>query len=48
MTQKIFSSSGETKYYNVMIDGKNVSDQPVKRDLRKYDNIRKQINLMEI
>ena len=29
------------KNYNVMIDGKNVFDQPVKSDMRTYDNIRK-------
>ena len=31
----------EIKNYNVMIDGKNVFDQPVKSDMRTYDNIRK-------
>ena len=29
------------KDYNVMIDRKNVFDQPVKRDMRTYDNIQK-------
>ena len=29
------------KDYNVMIDGRNVFHQPVKNDLRTYDNIRK-------
>ena len=29
------------KDYNVMINGKNVFDQPIKRDRRTYDNIRK-------
>ena len=29
----------EIKDYNVMIDGKNVFDQPVKSDTRTYDNI---------
>ena len=29
----------KTKDYNVMIDGKNVFDQPVKNNLRTYDNI---------
>ena len=33
----------ETKNFNVMIDGKNIFDQPVKNDLRTYDNIRKTI-----
>ena len=29
------------KYYNVMIDGRNFFDQPIKNDLKRYDNIRK-------
>ena len=31
----------EIKDYSVMIDGKNVLDQPVKNNIRTYDNIRK-------
>ena len=31
----------EIKNYNVMIDGKNFFDQPVKSDMRTYHNIRK-------
>ena len=31
----------EIKDYNVMIDGKNFFDQPVKNDKVTYDNIRK-------
>ena len=31
----------EIKDYNVMIDGRIFLDQPVKTDLRTYDNIRK-------
>ena len=31
----------EIKYYNVMIDGKNFFDQPVKNDKVTYKNIRK-------
>ena len=31
----------EIKDYNVMIDGKNVFDQPVKNDKVTYENIRK-------
>ena len=31
----------EIKDCNVMIDGKNVFDQPVKNKMRTYDNIRK-------
>ena len=33
----------EIKDYNLMIDGKNVFDQPVKNNLRTYDNIQKTI-----
>ena len=29
------------KDYNVMIDGRIFFDQPIKNDLRTYDNIRK-------
>ena len=31
----------EIKYYNVMIDGENFFDQPVKSNMRTYDNIGK-------
>ena len=31
----------EIKDYSVMIDGKKVLDQPVKNNIRTYDNIRK-------
>ena len=31
----------EIKDYNVMIDGRNFFDQPIKNDLKAYDNIRK-------
>ena len=31
----------EIKYYNVRIDGSNFLDQPMKNDLKTYDNIRK-------
>ena len=30
----------EIKDYNVMIDGRNFFDQPIKNDLKTYDNIR--------
>ena len=29
----------EIKDYNVMIDGRNLFDQPIKNDLKTYDNI---------
>ena len=31
----------EIKDYNVMIDGRNFFDQPIKNDLNTYDKIRK-------
>ena len=31
----------KVKYYNVMIDGQNVFNQPLKIDRRTYDNIEK-------
>ena len=31
----------EIKDYNVMIDGRNFFDQPIKNDLKTYDNTRK-------
>ena len=31
----------EIKDYNVMIDGRNFFDQPIKNDLKTYDNITK-------
>ena len=31
--------TGEIKEYNVIIDGQNFFDQPVKNNLRTYDNI---------
>ena len=34
-------SNLEIKVYNVIIDGKNFFDQPVKNDLKNYDNILK-------
>ena len=39
--RRYFLSTVEIKYYNVMIGGKNLFDQPVKKDLRIYDNIQK-------
>ena len=31
----------EIKDYNVMIDGRNFFDQPIKNDLKTYNSIRK-------
>ena len=33
------------KYYNVMIDGKNVFDQPIKNNLKRYDDNRRLNNV---
>ena len=38
--RKYYLSTVEIKDYNVMIDGRNIFDQPIKNDLKKYDNIR--------
>ena len=39
--KQYYLPTGEIKYYNVMIDGRNFFDQPIKNDLKTYDNIRK-------
>ena len=39
--KRYFLLTVEVKLYNVMIDGKNFVDQPVKNKLKTYDNIRK-------
>ena len=36
---RYFLPTVETKDYNVMIDGQNIFDQPVRNDQRKNDNI---------
>ena len=33
--------TAEIKHYNLMIDGRNFFDQPIKYNLKTYDNIRK-------
>ena len=38
-TQGIFLPKVEIKDYNAVIDGQNVYDQPVKKDLKTYDNV---------
>ena len=38
---RYFLLTVEIKEYNVIIDGKNFFDQPVKNDIRIYDNIQK-------
>ena len=43
--QAILSSNcGNKRLYNVMIDGRNFFDQPIKNDLKTYNNIRKIAN----
>ena len=39
--KRYYISNVEIKDYNVMIDGKNFFDQPVKNDKVTYENIRK-------
>ena len=39
--KQYFLPTVEIKDYNVMIDGRNLFDQPIKNDLKTYDNIRK-------
>ena len=39
--KRCYLPSREIKNYNVMIDGQNFFDQPVRNDLITYDNIRK-------
>ena len=39
--RKYYTLAVEIKYYNVKIDEQNLFDQPVKNDLRIYDNIQK-------
>ena len=39
--KQYYLTTVEIKYYNVMIYGRNFFDQPIKNNLKKYDNIRK-------
>ena len=39
--KKYYTPNVEIKDYNVMIDGKNFFDQPIKNDKVTYENIRK-------
>ena len=40
-TQKYCLPTAKIKDYNVIIDGRNFFDQPIKNDFKTYDNIRK-------
>ena len=40
-SSKRYLPNVEIKDYNIMIDGKNLFDQPIKNDEITYDNIRK-------
>ena len=46
--KRFFIPNVEIKDYNVMIDGKNVFDQPVKNDKVTYENIRNLLLLKEM
>ena len=39
--KQYYLPSVEIKDYNVIINGRNFLDQPIKNDLKTYDNIRK-------
>ena len=41
MRTRYYIPEVEIKYYKVIIDGGNFFDQPIKNDLKAYDNIRK-------
>ena len=38
--EQYYLATVEMKYDNVMVDGRNLFDQPVKNDFETYDNIR--------
>ena len=40
-SKQVYLPTVETRAYNVVIDGRNFLDQPIKNDLKTYDNIRK-------
>ena len=37
--KQCYLPTAEIKYYNVIINGRNFFDQPIKKDLKTYDNI---------
>ena len=37
--KQYYLTTVEIKYYNVMIDGRNFFDQPIKNNLKKYDTL---------
>ena len=39
--RRYFLPTAEIEDYNIMVDGRNFFDHPVKNDLRTYDNIQK-------
>ena len=39
--KQYYLSARKIKNYNVMIDGQNFFDQPIRNNLIKYDNVRK-------
>ena len=38
---RFYIPAAKVENYNVMIDGSNFSDQPIKNDIKSYENIRK-------
>ena len=41
---RFYLPNAKVKDYNIMIDGKNVFDQPIKSYIKTYENIRKITN----
>ena len=39
--KQFYLPTAEIKYYDVMVDGRNFFDQPIKNNLNTFDNIRK-------
>ena len=39
--KKYYIPNVEIKHYNVIVDGRKIFDQPIKNNLKTYDNIRK-------
>ena len=39
--KKYFFPRGEIKNYNVLIDGRNLYDQPINGIIKQYDEVRK-------
>ena len=46
--KQYFVPTVEIKDYNAMIDGKNFFDQPVKYDIKTYNNIKKERMIIQL